>query len=83
MVVVLSALDALAEENPALANMLAKPSLERDRELLLSLVLHRFLNNTTEIYLRHFPVTLEPPALVNILGFTKSRSVNVQLAACL
>jgi hypothetical protein len=28
-------------------------------------------------------ITLEPPALVNILGFTKSRSVDVQLAACL
>jgi hypothetical protein len=29
---VLSALAALAKENPTLANMLAKPSLERDRE---------------------------------------------------
>ena len=81
--VLFSALAALAKEIPTLANMLAKPSLERDREFLLSLVLHRFLNNTTEIYFRHFPVTLEPPALVNILGFTKSRSVNVQLASCL
>jgi hypothetical protein len=29
---VLSALAALAKENPTLANMLAKPSSERDRE---------------------------------------------------
>ena len=35
---VLSALAALAKENPTLANMLAKPSLERDREFLLSFV---------------------------------------------
>ena len=35
---VLSALAALAKENPTLANMLAKPFLERDREFLLSFV---------------------------------------------
>ena len=35
---VLSALAALAKENPTLANMLAKPSLERDREFFLSFV---------------------------------------------
>ena len=35
---VLSALAALAKENPTLANMLAKPSLERDREFLLPFV---------------------------------------------
>ena len=34
---VLSALAALAKENPTLANMLAKP-LEKDREFLLSFV---------------------------------------------
>ena len=57
---VLSALAALAKENPTLANMLAKPSLERDREFFLSFVddffsssrcnwnFHCFSNNTTE-----------------------------------
>jgi armadillo repeat-containing protein 8 len=35
---VLSALAALAKGNPTFANMLAKPSLERDREFLFSFV---------------------------------------------
>jgi hypothetical protein len=35
---VLSALAALAKENSTLGNMLAKPSLERDREFLLLFV---------------------------------------------
>ncbi|KAF9545167.1 hypothetical protein CPC08DRAFT_823953 [Agrocybe pediades] len=48
---VLSALAALAKENPAVANSLAKAS--------------------------------DPLPLVNILAFTKSRAVDVQLAACL
>ena len=47
--VLLSALAALAKENPTLANMLTKPSLERDSKFMLSLVLHRFLNDTIEI----------------------------------
>ena len=80
---VLSALAALAKENPTLANMLAKPSLERDREFFTffsRLAVFFFLKTK---YITYFFVTLEPPALVNILGFTKSRSVEVQLAACL
>ena len=39
---VLSALAALAKENPTLANMLAKPSLERDREFLHTFVVDFF-----------------------------------------
>ena len=81
MDVLLSALAALAKENPTLANMLTKPSLERDREFLLSLVLHRFLNNTTEIYLRHFPVTLEPPAVVTLRRCSIGRILMVSSSA--
>ncbi|KAF8163814.1 armadillo-type protein [Crassisporium funariophilum] len=52
---VLSALAALAKENPPVANFLAKSSPDRDH----------------------------PPPLTNILAFTKSRSIDVQIAACL
>ncbi|KAF8967241.1 armadillo-type protein [Flammula alnicola] len=51
----LSALAALAHENPVIGAFLGKSSPDRDH----------------------------PPPLANILSFTKSRSVDVQLAACL
>ncbi|PPQ75379.1 hypothetical protein CVT26_015511 [Gymnopilus dilepis] len=52
---VLSALAALARENPPVASFLGKSTPDKDF----------------------------PPPLANILGFTRSRSVDVQLAACL
>ena len=53
---VLSALAALAKENPTLANMLAKLSLERDREFLLSFVGNFFPH---ESLLRNSPLFSE------------------------
>jgi hypothetical protein len=41
---VLSAIAALAKENPTHANMPVKPSLERDREFLLSFVVDIFFS---------------------------------------
>ena len=85
----------LLKENPTLANMLAKLSLERDREFLLSFVGGFFSSSTSycnsnsslfsEEHNRNIAYSLPARtfALVNILGFTKSRSVDVQLAAFL
>ena len=53
---VLSALAALAKENPTLANMLAKPSLERDREFLLSFVGDSSFFFHESLYLEFFTV---------------------------
>ena len=62
--------------------MLAKPSLERDREF--SFFICRWPRRRQPVpQPSYLLIMLEPPALVNILGFTKSRSVDVQLAACL